>query len=56
MDFYVIMERPGMRVARRKRKAGRVGAPHRVTKEETVAWFKKRVGFYLISNIVSLTV
>ncbi len=42
MDFYVIMNRPGARVARKKHKKGRVGAPHRVNKEETVNWFKKR--------------
>jgi large subunit ribosomal protein L11e len=50
MDFYVIMERPGMRVSRRKRKTGRVGAPHRVTKEETVNWFKKRVSTFILKN------
>ncbi|KAJ3056822.1 60S ribosomal protein L11 [Rhizophlyctis rosea] len=42
MDFYVVMGRPGMRVGRKKHKGGRVGAPHRVHKDETVAWFKKR--------------
>lgn len=42
MDFYVIMGRPGMRIARRKQKKGRVGAPHRVRPEQTVAWFKQR--------------
>lgn len=42
MDFYVIMGRPGMRVARRKQKVGRVGAPHKVRPEQTVSWFKQR--------------
>lgn len=42
MDFFVIMGRPGMRIARRKQKVGRVGAPHRVRPEQTVAWFKQR--------------
>ncbi|KAJ3234230.1 60S ribosomal protein L11 [Chytriomyces hyalinus] len=42
MDFYVVMGRPGNRVARKKAKYGRVGFPHRLTKDETVAWFKKR--------------
>ncbi|KAI8903580.1 ribosomal protein L5 domain-containing protein [Gorgonomyces haynaldii] len=41
MDFYVVMGRPGMKVARKKAKAGRIGAPHRVNKEETMNWFKK---------------
>lgn len=29
-DFYVVMTRPGARVARRKQRTARVGAPHRV--------------------------
>jgi large subunit ribosomal protein L11e len=41
MDFYVVMGRPGKRVARKKAKSGRVGAPHRVTAEDTKEWFKK---------------
>merc|ERR1711881_381986 len=35
MDFYVCMTRPGVRVPRRKNRQSRVGAPHRVRKEET---------------------
>lgn len=42
MDFYCVMGRPGYRVSRRKHAKSRVGAPHRVTKEETVEWFKKK--------------
>lgn len=42
MDFYVVMGRAGYRVARRKHAVGRVGHPHRVTKDETIAWFKKK--------------
>jgi len=51
MDFYVCMNRPGARVARKKHKQGRVGAPHRVNKEETINWFKKRfdgLGMYFV--------
>lgn len=43
MDFYVVMGRPGARVARRKRCKSRVGFPHRVRKEDSQAWFKQRV-------------
>lgn len=42
MDFYVVMGRPGMRVATRKHAVGKVGASHRVRPEQTVAWFKQR--------------
>ena len=43
MDFYVVLSRPGYRVAYRKRKQGRVGAPHRVNKEEAMKWFQQKV-------------
>jgi len=42
MDFYVVMGRPGFRVARRKRAKATVGAPHRVRKDDTVQWFKQK--------------
>lgn len=42
MDFYVVMGRPGARVARRKQKKARIGFSHRVHKEDTMAWFKQR--------------
>ncbi|OLL23214.1 60S ribosomal protein L11 [Neolecta irregularis DAH-3] len=42
MDFYVVMGRKGYRVGRRKRATSRVGAPHRVNKNETVSWFKNK--------------
>jgi large subunit ribosomal protein L11e len=42
MDFYVVMGRPGSRVAKRKVKKARIGTKHRVTKDDTMAWFKSR--------------
>ncbi|CAI2190093.1 1231_t:CDS:1, partial [Funneliformis geosporum] len=43
MDFYVVLGRPGNRVSRRRRAQKKVGFNHRVTKDETVKWFKQRV-------------
>ena len=43
MDFFVVMGRPGARVARRKRCKSRVGFQHKVKKEDSQAWFKQRV-------------
>lgn len=43
MDFYVVLGRRGYRVASRKRKTGRVGAKHRVAKEEAMKWFQQKV-------------
>jgi len=40
MDFYITLGRPGLRVGRRRRAVGKVGANHRVTREEAVKWFQ----------------
>ncbi|KAM7252454.1 hypothetical protein ACFE04_024337 [Oxalis oulophora] len=40
MDFYVVLERPGYRVARRRRCKARVGIQHRVTKDDAMKWFQ----------------
>jgi large subunit ribosomal protein L11e len=40
MDFYVVLSRPGYRVARRKRAPGRIGTQHRVTREDAIKWFE----------------
>jgi large subunit ribosomal protein L11e len=42
MNFFVVLERPGGRVARRKRTQSRVGKHHRVSKEESINWFKTK--------------
>ena len=43
MDFYVVMGRKGgYNVGKRKRKTSRIGAPHRITKEETMRWFQQK--------------
>ena len=42
MDFYIVMGRPGNRVAKRKIKKARIGHKHRVNKEDTMAWYKSR--------------
>jgi len=41
MDFYVVLARPGMRVARRKRAPAKVGAHQKVSKEEALKWFEE---------------
>ncbi|KAL6208883.1 hypothetical protein ACLB2K_019826 [Fragaria x ananassa] len=40
MDFYVVLERPGYCVGRRRRCKARVGIQHRVTKEDSMKWFQ----------------
>ncbi|CAB4416586.1 unnamed protein product [Rhizophagus irregularis] len=42
MDFYVVLGRPGARVSRRRKSQKKIGFNHRVTKDETIKWFKQR--------------
>ncbi|KAI6180876.1 50S ribosomal protein L5 [Aphelenchoides besseyi] len=42
MDFYVVLDRAGRRVAKRRRAKGRVGVSHRVDKDEAVKWFQQK--------------
>merc|ERR1711981_1199966 len=42
MDFYVVLERPGNRVARRKRRASTMGPRQRVNKEDAIQWFEQK--------------
>ena len=42
MDFYVVLGRPGYRVAYRKRRKSRMGFKHRVTREEAMKWFQQK--------------
>jgi large subunit ribosomal protein L11e len=42
MDFYVVLIRPGYRVARRKHCPGKIGVQHRVTKDDAIAWFQQK--------------
>ncbi len=43
MDFYVVLGRPGYRVAYRKRKKGKIGNQQKVTKDEAMKWFQQKV-------------
>jgi len=42
MDFYVIMSRPGLRVAKRRRCQSRVGHSHKISATDTIKWFKAK--------------
>ena len=44
MDFYVVLDRAGKRVARRRAKTNRFGKFQRVTKEEAKMWFIEKCG------------
>jgi len=42
MDFYVVLGRPGLRVAARRRRTGVVGRKHRITRKEGMKWFQQK--------------
>ena len=44
MNVSVLLERPGFSVARRNRRASRVGRRHLVSKEDAVRFFKEKYG------------
>merc|ERR1711970_492501 len=41
MDFFIVLRRPGFRVAKKKAKRGRMGVTHRVTKEDAMEWVRQ---------------
>ncbi|KAL0242870.1 hypothetical protein GEMRC1_005433 [Eukaryota sp. GEM-RC1] len=42
MDFYIILQRPGYRVGKRKHAKARVATRHRVSKQDAIEWFKQK--------------
>lgn len=42
MDFYVVVGRPGGRVALKKRCKGKIGNSHKTTKADLIKWFKEK--------------
>ncbi|CDW52299.1 60S ribosomal protein L11 [Trichuris trichiura] len=42
MDFYVVLGRPGFRVSERRRCKTKIGAQHRIKREEAIKWFQKK--------------
>jgi large subunit ribosomal protein L11e len=51
MDFYVCLERPGYRVARRRRVHSRVGVQHRVTREDAIRWFQQKFEGVVLNKV-----
>ena len=41
MDFYVVLGRNGFDISKRKHKKARIGASHRISKDEAIKWFQQ---------------
>ena len=50
MDVNVVLERPGHRVSRRRRRKARVGKSHHVSREESLEWFQGRFGLTVVEE------
>ena len=55
MDFYVVLERPGYRVGRRRRCKSSVGIQHRVTKEDAMKWFQVKYEGVILNKSQNIT-
>jgi len=42
MDFFVVLARPGFRVARRKARKSRVGIQHKLSQTDSMKWFQQK--------------
>ena len=50
MDVNVVLERPGHRVSRRRRRKSKVSMPHRVGREESKAWFTEKFELKIVEE------
>lgn len=50
MDITVVLERPGHRVSRRRRAKSKVGTAHRVTADESRAWFVENFNISILEE------
>jgi len=50
MDFFIVLERPGFRVSRRKRFRSRIGLQHKITKKDSIEWFKTKFGGTVVDH------
>ena len=41
MDFYVVLGRAGFDMGKRKHKKARMGASHKISKDEAIKWFQQ---------------
>eukprot|EP00227_Mantoniella_beaufortii_P012765 CAMPEP_0197578784 /NCGR_PEP_ID=MMETSP1326-20131121/2906_1 /TAXON_ID=1155430 /ORGANISM="Genus nov. species nov., Strain RCC2288" /LENGTH=178 /DNA_ID=CAMNT_0043142041 /DNA_START=99 /DNA_END=635 /DNA_ORIENTATION=+ len=42
MDFYVVLERPGFRVSKRRKCQSKIGFSHKLTKTDAMKWFQAK--------------
>lgn len=50
MDINIVLERPGHRVSRRRRRSAKVAMNHRTTADEARAWFAENYGLNILEE------
>jgi large subunit ribosomal protein L5 len=50
MDINIVLERPGHRVSRRRRRKMKVGRSHLVSQSESKAWFAEQFGLKIVEE------
>jgi large subunit ribosomal protein L11e len=50
MNFYVVLGRAGMNVLHKKHKPGKIGHPHKLTKEDAMKWFQTKYDGILLTQ------
>merc|ERR1712237_118171 len=50
LDFYVVLGRPGFSIADKKRKRGRIGYKHKLTKDDAMKWFQTKYDGVILSS------
>merc|ERR1719245_2520300 len=50
MDFFVVLDRPGARVAKRRRCRQRIGFTHKLKKDDAQNWFQKKYDGILLNS------
>jgi large subunit ribosomal protein L5 len=50
MDINIVLERPGHRVSRRRRRSAKVAMNHRTTADEARAWFVENYGLKILEE------
>ena len=54
MDFFVVLERPGYRVAKRRKCKSKVGAPHKLTKTDAMKFFQSKFEGIILAKVFFL--
>ena len=52
MDFFVVLERPGFRVSRRRKCQRKVGRSHKLTKTDAMKWFQQKFEGVILARVL----